>query len=757
MALVIFTLAVVNMLFLPSLSCAEEIVLGSEASQTEVNSTVRESEQTVYSLGLKTPSASSGNGDGTEDNTGAPDGSSSIDDALTLGDSATGDNTENTSEEEAAESGTIVKTQTESTPEESEQEDEEVYNITYHLDGGVNDDANPFVYTTVTPTITLADPVKTGYTFVAWYSDESCTEKKSAIELGSTGDLDVYAKWKVNQYNVKFYGNGNTSGKMNALEGCDYGTSYKLPVNSFARNGYTFVGWNTSADGSGEEYADNQSVKDLSAKNGETIRLYAQWLAVKYKITYKLGGGTNSSKNPTAYTVETMDIQLTNPKKPGYKFAGWYDDAKYKNKVTVISKGSTGNKTLYAKWVIVTYRISYKLNGGKLAGNNPTSYTVNSNTITVKKPTKNGYTFAGWYADPKYKKKVVRIEKGSTGNKVLYAKWTVKKYTITYKLNGGKNNKKNPSTYSIVSQKITLAKPTRLGYTFKGWYKDAKFKTRVTDINKGSKGNKTFYAKWSANTYKVKFNGNGASSGSMKALAKLTYGKTYALTRNSYTRNGYSFVGWNTKPNGTGTYYSNGARVKNLTGSNNGTVTLYAQWRSHVSYVSYSSPYGSVALVTNNYSSNVEVTATFLYYNGSTLVETSKDYVYCLERGHTCALRGWIHDTEYTSYKVSVSWEEASSSKIGNASFISVDTSVGDEKVIAEVTNNGNEAEFTQVAIVFYKNNNVVGYDYHYADVSSPGSIDYIEFDYPHTTDYKTIYPDSYSIYVNESYRYDWS
>ena len=104
--------------------------------------------------------------------------------------------------------------------------------------------------------------------------------------------------------------------------------------------------------------------------------------------------------------------------------------------------------------------------------------------------------FKGWYRDKKFKKKVTAIEKGSTGKVTLYAKWAKEKYTITYKLNGGKNNKKNPKTYTITSKTIKLAAPIRKGYVFKGWYRDKKCTKKVTSIKKGSTGKMTLYAKW---------------------------------------------------------------------------------------------------------------------------------------------------------------------------------------------------------------------------------------------------------------------
>ena len=77
----------------------------------------------------------------------------------------------------------------------------------------------------------------------------------------------------------------------------------------------------------------------------------------------------------------------------------------------------------------------------------------------------------------------------------MYAGWT-KKYTISYKLNGGKNSVENPKSYSKLTDTIVLRQPKRSGYKFKGWYKDKKCTKKVTRIKKGSTGNITLYAKW---------------------------------------------------------------------------------------------------------------------------------------------------------------------------------------------------------------------------------------------------------------------
>ena len=224
------------------------------------------------------------------------------------------------------------------------------YSITYQLKGGKNSSKNPTSYTETTSKITLKDPTRTGYDFDGWYSDSKYKNRVKTIKKGSTGDKVLYAKWIAHEYSIAFKGNGSTSGSMKTMSDRKYGKSYTLSKNTFKRKGYTFVGWNTKKDGSGTTYADKASVKNLTSTDGKKVTLYAKWKAKKYDITYKLNGGKNSSKNPSGYNIEDSKITLKSPTRKGYTFKGWYSDAKYTKRVKTISKGSIGNKTLYAKW-----------------------------------------------------------------------------------------------------------------------------------------------------------------------------------------------------------------------------------------------------------------------------------------------------------------------------------------------------------------------------------------------------------------------
>ena len=188
------------------------------------------------------------------------------------------------------------------------------------------------------------------------------------------------------------------------------------------REGYDLKGWKPALP---EKYPEKNT------------KYTAEWgKEGDYTITYELDGGTNAPENPESYNVETETITLKDPLKPGYTFAGWYSADN--SPVTKIPQGSTGNITLYAKWVKEgDYTITYELYGGTNASENPASYNVETETITLKDPAKAGYTFEGWYmAEDFTGNAVTEIVQGTTGNITLYAKWEQIPFT-TVKVEGG--------------------------------------------------------------------------------------------------------------------------------------------------------------------------------------------------------------------------------------------------------------------------------------------------------------------------------
>lgn len=487
--------------------------------------------------------------------------------------------------------------------------DQPTYTISYQLGGGKNHPDNPDSYMVSTKTFELKEPTRGGYDFTGWYIDAECKNQVTAIQKGSTGNLVLYAGWKGMPYTIRFYGNGGclSDGEEFHYQKTAYGNSATLWKNAFVRPGYRFEGWN---DGS-THYADQASTSLLNVLNGQgtitgnSYGLSAEWTPVSYKVSYTLNGGTISSSAPKTFTVEEY-IQIPDPVRSGYEFTGWYTDEALTKYLGSLEGGfSCGqyfkNLTLYAGWekksgntaAVTEYSIVFDGNGatsGTMEAMKKLKYDKKY-TLTANAFKRSGYTFTGWNTKKdgsgkayQNKAEVKNLTSKSGGKVTLYAQWkkakqTEKKYTITYKLNKGKNNKSNPTSYTKKTATIKFKNAARKGYSFKGWYKDKKYQKKVTQIKKGSTGNVTLYAKWTANQYTIKFNGNGATSGSMKAVKNCKYDKKYTLKKNTFKRKGYTFAGWNTKKDGSGKNYKNKAEVKNLTSKSGGTVTLYAQWK----------------------------------------------------------------------------------------------------------------------------------------------------------------------------------
>ncbi len=269
-----------------------------------------------------------------------------------------------------------------------------------------------------------------GYTFTGWNTKANGSGKAYAnqAEIKNLNSNDgvvitLYAQWKANTYYIDYRGYRASSGSMGTVK-YQYDKSYTLAANKYKKTGYKFTGWNTKSDGTGRKFSDKESIKNLTAVDGNTLVLYTQWELVQYKIVYGLQGGVNNSTNPTTYNITTSTITLKNPTKKGYYFRGWYSESAYTNKVTSIPKGSTGKKTLYAKWELQNYTINYYANGGTLAGNAPKTYNVTTATFSIPNPTRSGYTFDGWYRNSDFSGgRVNSISTGTVGTINLYAKW----------------------------------------------------------------------------------------------------------------------------------------------------------------------------------------------------------------------------------------------------------------------------------------------------------------------------------------------
>ena len=477
-----------------------------------------------------------------------------------------------------------------------------IYAVTLNTNGGTinNGNVTEYIYGVGATLPTADDMTYTGHTFKGWYDNEGLTgDPVMAIGGTEMGNKEYWAKWEINQYTITF---DTAGGSAIAPITQDYGTAITAPADP-TREGYTFAGWDTAipatmpahnmtitaqwtvnqytitfdTDGGSEvapitqDYAfagwyDNEvltgnPITEISTDETGNRTYWAKWTINQYTITYDLDGGT-AEGNPDTYTVETDAFTIKNPTRPGYTFTGWSGTGLTgeDNLTVTIPKGSTGNRSYTAHWSLNTYSITYDLNGGTASGN-PTSYTVESATITLNQPTKTGYTFTGWSGTDLTGEDnlTVTIPAGSTGDRSYTAHWSLNTYSITYDLDGGTASG-NPDFYTVESSTITLNPPTRTGYTFIGWSgTDLSGSDNLTvTIPAGSIGNRSYIAHWSLNTYSITYDLDGGTALGNPDFYTV---ESSAITLNEPTKAGYVFTGW------SGT---------DLVGEDNLTVTIPA-------------------------------------------------------------------------------------------------------------------------------------------------------------------------------------
>lgn len=190
-----------------------------------------------------------------------------------------------------------------------------------------------------------------------------------------------------------------------------------------AKSGYTFCGWYTNeACTDGNEY-------DFTAPVTKDLTLTAKWTANSYTIAFDTDGG--SKIDPITQDYGTAITVPADPTKTGYTFAGWTP--------AIPETMPAENMTIKAKWTVNQFTIAYDLDGGT-AESNPGTYTVETDTITLKNPTRPGYTFTGWSGTGLTGESnlTVTIEKGSTGDR---------SYTAHWRYNGGSSG--GSSSYPI--------------------------------------------------------------------------------------------------------------------------------------------------------------------------------------------------------------------------------------------------------------------------------------------------------------------
>lgn len=450
-------------------------------------------------------------------------------------------------------------------------------------------------------------PKRTGYTFGGYYTGVNGTGTCYVDAGGNilstpttfTADTTLYAKWTANSstdnYKIQFNGNGADSGRMSLMT-CNFNTSYTLTANAFAKTGYTFTGWSTTPTGN-VVYGNRAVVNNLSVTPGDVVVLYAQWTPAKvsYQVnhyTENTDGGYSyhqgSTKEGTAdSTVEVSGFIGT--------IAGFtYSHAEVKGvealSAVIAPDGSTVINLYYTR---NTYTVTLNKGTGIADVEGAGTYKY-GDMVKVNADILKGYSWYAWsgtyyFTDKLYEfvMPAQNVELTANTSPVVY-KVTLDNRnptefgTMEYYEKFGVGNYADSTCMTLITG---IVLPKKSGYTFNGYYSGQNGagtqyiddSGRILASSTAFAEDTVLYAYWTPVTYIVRFEGNGATGGSMEDFV-CTYGVMEQLPLNSFVKKHYAFNSWNTQADGSGISYVNGSMIENLTYIQNGVITLYAQW-----------------------------------------------------------------------------------------------------------------------------------------------------------------------------------
>lgn len=439
-----------------------------------------------------------------------------------------------------------------------------------------------------------------GYTFTGWKradTGDAYQDGQQVANLTSTpnGIVTMIAQWTPNPASINYDPNpptGRTPGGQGTANWTGHtGDTQAIGANGWTVDGYTFIGWNTSADGKGTAYAPGTTW----IANG-TLTLYAQWTPGQAGLTYDGNGATGGKTDPQpGKTDEKINVRDNGFTRDGYMFVTWNTQAGCKGKAVNPGDEWTlqGSGTLYACWAGTAQTLAYHGNGatgGNTAvqsGKTGDELTTNANGFT-----RDGYTFVRWdtakdgsgTAYGEGKNGVSQYVMKPAGND-LYAIWKANPASIVYRNGYPNTTGSTPDTTGSTGDTVTVSQNgfDRPGYTFTGW---STSKRGDPSLNPGDKhtlepGTTTVWAQWKANPAHLVYNSNIGGIGSETRTVDGVVDQTVKTIDNPFDRPGYTFSGWNTQADGKGKAYDPGADytlTANDKSTPKNTSVLYAQW-----------------------------------------------------------------------------------------------------------------------------------------------------------------------------------
>lgn len=423
-----------------------------------------------------------------------------------------------------------------------------------------------------------ADPKRDGYDFLGWYTDKDTQDDTTAYNWANplTQNQTLYAKWKIKTFTVTFEANANGDNTVANMPGektdVEWNTTVADPTPTDGlkptRTGYTFKGW----------FSDIAAQKPFDFANtpitDHTV-IYAGWTINGYSLHFEGNGEGDEVTNVPADIPVNHGTVITEPKqtpsRTGYTFDGWYTSDTNQTPDTKFdwTKPVSGDQTLYAKWNVNSYTMSFDSNGGAQTYQDQ---QVNYGELATDPgtPTRDGYKFDGWYYNnTQWDFKNIAMP---ADNLKLTAKWTPNDYVATFDENYQGGQTTTETIYHDGTVTAPNPDPKRAGYEFAGWYTDATKQDDSTkyDWNTTVTGPVTLYAKWVANENQVTFDSDG---GTPVAGTAVKTDELVSKPNPDPTKVGHDFQGW-LGPDGQPWDFENDTVPA-------GGVTLKAQWSLH--------------------------------------------------------------------------------------------------------------------------------------------------------------------------------
>ena len=525
------------------------------------------------------------------------------------------------------------------------------YSISFYMDGdGVTPDTlEEFTIGSVV-TIPPADFTKTGYTMVGWNtSAEGNGRSFSGGELeidadliedifGNETSIRLYSIWSPIQYSISFNINNGSGNLPNTISGITISSNVIIPAVNVTRTGYSCAVWNTSPDGTGDDFIPQTRAVSSNFiteyySHGTNLVLYPKWVERAYSISFYMDGD-GAPPNPIINITigSTVNVPSANFTKTGYRMTEWNTSAEGDGRsfaggslsvdsALIESIFSSGQDIqFFSMWEPIQYSVSFSANGG--TGVSPVSLTNRTILTGATVPdipfSRIGYSTSVWNTAPDgtgtdvvsgtnvLTAVSINTLFGQNTSITLYPKWTEIRYSISFIMDGNGVSPNPINNFTIGSTiSIPAATFTKTGYTMTGW--------NSSEDGTGSSfpgGNLTIdsdiilalfaegqeaqlFSMWTPIIYTIGFGANNGMGDVPATLTNKTILTGAIVPDVQLTRVGYSTSMWNTSSNGSGTDISPGTNlltvvsINTLFGQNN-SITLYPKWvenRYSISFV----------------------------------------------------------------------------------------------------------------------------------------------------------------------------